>query len=167
MIETERLRLAPLRRDHAELCFEPLQASELYEHVPDRAPESLEALRERFEFLELGMSPTGTEHWLNWIALDRETDELVGTFQASVRPGREAELAYQVLPGRWRRGYAREMTSRLLEHLAQNYEFPRFVAVTAITNLASIALLEALDFTVETRFETGDVRFVLEARTRT
>ena len=160
MIETERLRLEPLRRDHAELCFAPLQAPELYEHVPDEAPASLEALVERFAFLELGMAPTGTEHWRNWIAFDPATDTPVGTFQASVRPGIECEIAYQIFPDHWRRGYAREMTSRLLEHLAEAYDFPRFVALTAITNLASIALLEALGFSAETRYEIGDVRFV-------
>lgn len=161
MIETERLRLEPLRREHAELCFAPLSAPELYEHVPHEPPASLEALVEHFAFLELGASPTGTEHWLTWVAFERGGDEPVGTFQAIVRPGVETEIAYQVFARYQGQGHARELVARLLEHVGEAHDVTRFSALTAERNRASIALLERLGFTRETRFENGDVRYVL------
>ena len=43
MIETERLRLDPLRAEHARLVFESLQEERLYEFIPEDPPATLRA----------------------------------------------------------------------------------------------------------------------------
>src|SRR5436853_6000206 len=85
VILTPNLRLEPLRKGHAALLLQPLGDAQLYALMPQDQPQSLEDLEKRYAFLELGKSPDGKEHWLNWTIFDRRFDKPLGTFQATVR----------------------------------------------------------------------------------
>ena len=94
---TSRLRVEPLNINRASVVF-PAQLDPLiYQFIPEE-PLSFEELTRRYSFLEGAKSPDGHEHWLNWIAFDRESHIVVGTFQATVPADGSTSIAYTVFP---------------------------------------------------------------------
>src|ERR1035437_5596078 len=69
VLETARLRLEPIRGDHADAMVEGLGDPALYAFALDETPAGRDELRERYERLASGWSPGGDERWLNWIVV--------------------------------------------------------------------------------------------------
>jgi RimJ/RimL family protein N-acetyltransferase len=114
-IESERLLLTPLRREHADRLFDLLNDEELHRFIGG-APLSLDELRTRYKVLAKRRSPDGSELWLNWIVFRGADDAAVGTMQASVSES-GATLAW-VIGRQWQgRGYASEAARSLVEWL--------------------------------------------------
>ena len=145
-IHTARLRLEPLRAQHAAVVWEPLQDSALYTYLPDDAP-SRSNLQRRYAFLERGLSPDGTQHWLNWVAFLRDSMTPIGSFQATLPKKAPGSFAYIVFPPRWRQGYAREMAQCVLTHLFETHQPPSLYAEIDTRNTGSIRLVESLGLT--------------------
>src|SRR4029453_217689 len=103
-IETERVRVRPVEPERdAEPLFELWGDAEAMRFV--RPPSgNVEEAGERLE--QLVQWPSG---WGMWALDERESGDLVG--RAGLFPlakqGPEIELAYQLVPSRWGRGYAR------------------------------------------------------------
>lgn len=146
MIHTTNLRLEPLRKKHASLLFAPLSDPQLYAFLPGDPPQSLAVLEKRYEFLELGKSPDGKEHWLNWIVFDRSTGTPFGSFQATVRDDAPSDIAYIVFSAHWRRGIAREAGAAVINHIFGRYPTPLLAANMDTRNVASFKLVESLGF---------------------
>ncbi|MDR6200783.1 RimJ/RimL family protein N-acetyltransferase [Microbacterium sp. SORGH_AS428] len=98
--------LTPLQAVDADAMFVVLQDRELYSFTGGE-PATIDALRARYARQAGGVSPDGSQLWLNWII--RMSDEPVGYVQATVAPrqGRVvAELAW-VIGTQWQgRGLA-------------------------------------------------------------
>ncbi len=71
ILESARIRLEPLRKEHAEAMFPGLSNPRLYEFIADDPPASLEVLREKYTRLESRRSPSGDDRWLNWIVFSK------------------------------------------------------------------------------------------------
>jgi [ribosomal protein S5]-alanine N-acetyltransferase len=146
MIQTANLRLEPLRVDHAAMLFVPLSDAQLYAFLPEEPPQSLDALEKRYAFLELGKSPDGKEHWLNWIIFDRRTGTPLGFFQATVRDHAPSDVAYIIFSAHWRQGTAKEAGAGVIDHAFNQYPTPLLTANMDTRNVASIKLAESLSF---------------------
>jgi len=146
VILTPNLRLEPLRKGHAALLLQPLSDAQLYALMPQDQPQSLEDLEKRYAFLELGNSPDGKEHWLNWTIFDRRFDKPLGTFQATVRDDGPSDIAYIVFATHWRRGIAKEAAPGVINHVFSQYPTPLLAANMDTRNVASIRLVESLGF---------------------
>ncbi len=147
---SERLRIEPLRKEHAPVVLASLQAPEIYTYMPEDPP-TKEALQKRYEFLETARSPDGEELWLNWIVFLRDSMTPIGTFQATVPKNAPASFAYIVFPSFWRQGYAREMSVCVVNHLFETHAPPSLYAEIDTRNIGSIRLVESLGLThVET-----------------
>lgn len=145
VIETSRLILEPLRVEHAELCFEHLNDPELYVHVPQDPPASIEKLAERYRHV-LTNAPAN-QIWLNWFGRAQKDGALVCSVQATVDiTERSAMLAYQTFAPNRRQGIAREACIAVMDHLVSVHNLARFVAEIDTLNLASRKLLESLHF---------------------
>ena len=120
-LHTARLTLEPIQPDHADELFQPLQEPQLYTFIPQDPPSSIEALRERFARLATGRSPDGTQIWLNWAARRRDTEIVVGLYQATVYPESTADIAYITFAGHQGEGFAREACAEILRHLGDRY----------------------------------------------
>jgi ribosomal-protein-alanine N-acetyltransferase len=144
MIETERLRCEPVTASHASAMFEVLADERIYRYLPSDPPESVEALRERYEFLSSGRSPDGREAWLNWILVKRTDGTPIGYFQATVREPQSCEIAYVLGPASWGRGYAREASVALISHLFDAFKISSVCANIDTRNGPSLKLVEAL-----------------------
>ncbi len=139
--------LEPLAPHHADEMFAPLQDQGLCVYIPQEPPVSLEALRDRYQRLAIGHSPDGAERWLNWAARRRDMGDLIGTFQATVRGDRTADIAYIVFVHAQRRGFALEGCEEMIRHLAADLGIEIAGADIDTRNVASIALIELLGFT--------------------
>jgi RimJ/RimL family protein N-acetyltransferase len=107
VLRTPRLRLEPLRVDHAEEMTPVLGDPGLYVFTGGEPPTTPE-LRDRYESQVRGPSSAG-ETWRNWIVRLSETGEAIGYVQATITPAEaRADVAW-VIGQRWQgRGYATE-----------------------------------------------------------
>ncbi|MBA2286317.1 MAG: GNAT family N-acetyltransferase [Ktedonobacteraceae bacterium] len=146
LLETPRLILEPLQISHALVLYEPLQATPIYDYIPEAPPASVEVLATRYQRFSSRKSPDEREAWLNWAMRERREDRYVGILQATVYPDATAFLAYIVFPAFWRRGYAREGCERIVDLLFQDYQVHTVSAEIDTRNIASIYLIESLGF---------------------
>jgi [ribosomal protein S5]-alanine N-acetyltransferase len=144
--ETPRLCLEPLVEEHARELHELLTDDRMYTFIPQDPPQSMEALADRYRFLEARQSPAGTEHWLNWALRLKATGRLVGAVQATIGSNRAAQLAYEVGVPYWRQGLASEACGRLVRALFDDAEVGEIRAEVDTRNVASIRLLEGMGF---------------------
>lgn len=146
LLETLRLRLEPIREEHASAMFAGLCDDRLYRFIPDVAPASIEALQARYARLQSGLSPDGKERWLNWIVLQLSNAEATGYIQATIRKEEPSNIAFVVFANCWRRGYAYEATTAVITHIFQRYEPTVLVAHVDTRNTASNGLVTKLGF---------------------
>jgi RimJ/RimL family protein N-acetyltransferase len=118
LIETSRLRLVPLRPEHAMEMAAVLADPALYTYTGGTPPRP-EELRARYERWSEG-SPNPGVSWLNWVIWVREQRRLAGTVQATIssaEQGRVAEVAW-IVGGPWQgRGIATEAARALVDWL--------------------------------------------------
>ena len=155
-LETARLIIERQQARHADFVFEAQLDSALYTYIPQE-PMTLDALRDRYRFLEAGVSPDGDEHWLNWIASCKQSGRPVATFQVTIPASGHGAIAYSVFPPFWKQGYATELSKSMLTHIFEHYEPNALSAEIDTRNAASIRLVEKLGFT-RTAF-TADADF--------
>ena len=162
-LETERLVLEPIGPHHARTLFRLVSAVRLFKYVDQDPPLSEKALEMRYRGWSTGLSPDGTELWLNWAGRLRGTEEYIGWFQATVRADLTAEIAYVTFVDRQRRGFAREASAAVIGYLIRVHRVSAVAATVDPHNVASIALAKSLGM----REEAGagkDLRFVMDAR---
>jgi RimJ/RimL family protein N-acetyltransferase len=145
-LHTPRLRLEPLEERHAPAMFAGLRHEALYEFISECAPESAEALRERYRRLESRVSPDGRESWLNWALWSLPGGGYVGWVQATVHSDHSADIAYVLFHEAWGHGFAREAAGALIDHLRDAWSATNVRATVDVRNRRSIAVLKALGF---------------------
>jgi ribosomal-protein-alanine N-acetyltransferase len=146
-IETERLRIRPVEPEaDAEPLYELWGDPEAMRFVRP-ASASVEEVRERLESI-VEWTRSG---WGLWALEERETGRLAGLagLFPLAREGPEIELAYHVLPSRWRRGYAAEAGAALLDAAWRETDLDHVVAVAFEENRASTRVMEKLGMTYE------------------
>jgi RimJ/RimL family protein N-acetyltransferase len=117
-LATPRLRLEPLRVDHADELQAALDDIRLHYFIGGR-PLDLAGLRDRYARLIGGRSADGRERWLNWVVREQAGGVAVGAVQATVIPGppARAQLAWTIASAFQRRGYARESAAAVADWL--------------------------------------------------
>jgi RimJ/RimL family protein N-acetyltransferase len=143
---TARLRIEPLRADHAPLLFDALADPRIYTYIPDERHASVDTLARRYAFLECGAPDDVTEIWLNWALQRIDTCAYIGTLQATIVPDSRAYIGYMLTPSEWRRGFGTEACRWLACELQQRFAVDEIVATVDTRNAASVRLLERLGF---------------------
>lgn len=111
---TSRLRLEPLREEHAAEMVSVLSHAELYEFTGGFAP-SLADLARRYRLQVSG--PGGSDEvWRNWILRESEGSRAAGFVQATIVAG-EADVAWLVGHDFQGQGYGAEAATALCEWL--------------------------------------------------
>jgi len=117
VLVTPRLRLVPLRVDHAVEMAGVLADPALNAFIGGRPP-STDELRATYRRQVAGRSPDGAEGWHNWIVRTRDPDEAVGFVQATIRDGgRLADVAWVVGVPWQGRGFATEAARAMVAWL--------------------------------------------------
>jgi RimJ/RimL family protein N-acetyltransferase len=116
-IRTDRLTLTPLAVDDADAMVDVLADERMYEYTGGRPPD-LAALRERYQWLAAGRSPSGDELWFNWITRLAPDDTPVGVMQATVAvDGTTADVAWEIGVPWQGRGIASEAAAAVVDWL--------------------------------------------------
>lgn len=154
-----RLRLEPMRPEHAPEMAEVLADPSLGEHVEGRPP-SAEYLAHRYEILSSRRSPNGRELWLNWvIRLDSER-RAVGFVQATV--GEQVAALAWVVGVAWQgTGIATEAAAAVIEVLEQEQGVTTFTASIAPKNQASKAVATKLGMSKSGAVHDGEEVWVM------
>ena len=155
-LETARLLLEPLVLSHPSAIYQRLLDERIYQFIPGDPPISRQALKTRYRSLRSRRSPDGAEVWLNWVMRLSNTDEYVGTLQATVHSDLTAEIAYIVFPPFWKKGYAKEGCRRILDFLIEEHQVTVVAALIDTRNVPSIRLVESLGFSRVTTLEGAD-----------
>ena len=146
--------LEPLTAADAAALFEVLSDPQIYRHLDEAPPASVDALRARYLRLEARRSPDGAQRWLNWtVRLPGQPP--MGYVQATVVAPDRAWVAYVLGRPHWGRGHAHTAMRAVLDHLASHYGVARFLATVEAANLRSIRLLERLGFGVAAPVEAA------------
>jgi RimJ/RimL family protein N-acetyltransferase len=117
-IKTERLELAPLQIEDADVLVDVLADENLHEFVGGR-PATIPELRRHYARLVSG-SGRPDELWLNWVGRRLEDGAAIGTMQAAVRvTGGQcrASVAWTVGSPWQGRGYASEAARAVVDWL--------------------------------------------------
>lgn len=161
LIETARLRLEPLRVEHAEEMTSVLDDQSLHEYTGGH-PDTSGQLRARYARQVAGQSADGTQGWLNWIIRDRETEAVLGTVQATLYDaaggGTSAEIAWVIASARQRQGYAKEAASGMVGWLRQR-GVDVFIAHVHSGHAASIAVSRHLGLRATDVINDGEIRW--------
>jgi RimJ/RimL family protein N-acetyltransferase len=135
------------------------------------APATADQLRDRFGRQVTGTSPDGSEIWLNWMLRRRDTGDLVGTVQATVRRSagglgngeRVAEVAWVVAVGQQHHGYAREAAAAMTAELRRR-GVHRFLAHIHPDHEASVRVARFLGLRPTDIRVDGEIRWVTGPR---
>ena len=145
-IDSARLRGEPVEKRHAAQMAKVLNDAVMYRFLAEEPP-SLEKLERQYEFLSGGKSPDGLEYWLTWILFSKHGEgDPLGFVQATIREPETVHIAYVVTRPNWRRGYAKEAISGLLDVVFENYRVQKAIAEMDTRNDASIGLIRSLGF---------------------
>lgn len=123
-------------------------------------PPSAEELEARIERYNAGPPKSG-DAWHNWAIRIRETGELIGHLQATVREGgRSAEIAWLVGTPWQGRGYATEAATAVVEWLtAPGSAIELLVAHVHPDNAASAKVAGRLGLTPTDRVVDGEIQW--------
>lgn len=153
-LNTQHLRLEPLRIEHADEMTDVLADATLYAFTGGEPPQRDE-LRVRYQWQIRGRSPDGTEEWLNWIVRLAADRRAIGFVQATVVDGR-ADVAWLIGVVWQGRGYATEAAQAMIDWL-------RLRGVETITahihsdHAASAAVATRLGLAPTDEVEDGEV----------
>ena len=154
-IETARLRLVPVRVEHADEMAGVLADPALHSYIGG-APDDVATLRARYRRWAAG-SPDQAVTWGNWVIESRADRCLVGTVQATIT-GASAEVAW-VVGTRWQgQGIATEAARGLFEWL-RSREVLAVLAHVHPDNAASAAVAGALGLRATGERQDGEVRW--------
>ncbi len=161
LIETPRLKLEPLRVEHADEMATALDDPGLHEFIGGR-PATPPELRARYARLAAGPGDEGAGGWLNWLVRDRDGGCPIGTVQATLelRHGSAfAELAWVIVTRHQRRGYAGEAVKAVVTWLRS-----RGVAALAAhihpEHRASIAVARSVGMSPTDVVVDGETRWI-------
>ena len=145
-LHSERLLIAPVCGAFTERSFALYEDPSLYEWISLNRPYSIESLRADWQRMETPLSPDGKEAWLCWQLQCKASGHVIGMVDANVNiAGVATNLGYYIFTPHWRKGYALEACSRVMEHLVDHGAHTVFATVT-VGNVASKNLLLKLGF---------------------
>ncbi|WP_059105270.1 GNAT family N-acetyltransferase [Shouchella shacheensis] len=153
---TEDLLLEELNSHHAEHLYDILQDDKIYTYIPENAPVSIKALKDRYKILEKG-SLKEEEIWLNYAIYSFVKKEYIGTLQATVLLDKSSiMMAYVLDPRVWGEGYASKALSMMIADLNSKFKDFSYYAYIDTRNKRSIKLVKNLGFKCIDYIENAD-----------
>ena len=163
-LETERVRLEPLRASDADELFPLLDDPQLHTYTGGR-PATRDELVSRFRRLESRRSPDSSEEWLNWVVRAGEAGAAVGTVQATIT-GDRALIAWVIATPWQGRGFATESASALVSWLSADPSIASVSAHIAPGHLASEHVAEKAGLSLTEEEVDGERVWRLAVRAR-
>ena len=130
---------------HAEELFRVLCDTSLYEFLDEDPPGSVAELAEKLARSESRLSPSGKEHWLNWV-VRVESGALAGYVQATVEETKDVNVAYVFGREFQGQGVAGAAVQQMLEIVIEGYQVRNLFITAEAANLRSLRVAERLGF---------------------
>ncbi|MBC1891432.1 GNAT family N-acetyltransferase [Listeria booriae] len=151
---TERLALREMTNVDCDSIF-ALRSNESVAAFQERSLQ--ENMEEALAFIEKINAGVANNAWIFWALVLKETDELIGTiclwnYSENLT---QADLGYELMPDSQGFGYMQEALEAVLAYGFEETDLLLIDAVTHKENLASLRLLEKLDFALNPDFENG------------
>lgn len=147
IISTERCLMRPIVQTDIADIFQGLSHPEVIRYY-GVSYDSLQATQAQMDwYADLERKNTG-----RWWAVCTPSDQIfmgaVGVYNLSLNH-RKAELGFWFLPLFWKQGFATESLKAMIFHFCQSYSLHRFEAQVEPGNLASLKVLQKLEFQYE------------------
>ncbi|WP_141432200.1 GNAT family N-acetyltransferase [Bacillus sp. 03113] len=147
-LETERLILREIIKEDAEgvfACFSNEKVTRYY------GQETLKTIDQAKQFVEFFTKNYNGKRGIRWGIERKGTKGIIGTvgFNAWLPKHKRAEIGYEIHPDHWRKGYAQEAISKILNYGFEELGLNRIGAVVFIENKASNQLLTKMGFQKE------------------
>jgi [ribosomal protein S5]-alanine N-acetyltransferase len=130
---------------HAAELFDVLRDPQLYEHLDEAPPTSVNELAEKLARSEGRRSPDGKELWLNWV-VRVQRGALAGYVQATVEENGETNIAYVFGRPFHGQGVASAAVRRMIDIVVAEHQASTLFIVAEAANLPSVRLAERLGF---------------------
>jgi ribosomal-protein-alanine N-acetyltransferase len=156
ILNSKNFNLEPILPIHAEKLFDFTQEHSLYTYIPVNMPESVTALRSKFQLWSGRGSKDNREIWLNYAIFSPEVESFVGTLQATIERDGHTYVAYEIYSNFRRKGYAKEAVQFLIDFLKNQFNIKRVRAHLDTRNISSLKLLESLGFVKVGMIENAD-----------
>ncbi|MCF8275202.1 MAG: GNAT family N-acetyltransferase [Flavobacteriales bacterium] len=142
-LETERLRLRPLRADDLELFVDLDSDPEVMRYLTGGAPQSREHYEKRVPELLLYMSENpGLGLWPTYL---KDTNEFIGWYILKHLPDNgEVEVGFRIKKKFWSKGYSTEAGKALIKHGFETVGLEKIAAIVDPENLASQAVIKKI-----------------------
>ena len=142
-LETERLRLRPIRVEDADFIIDLLNDPDFVRNIGDRGVRSVDDAADYIRNGPKGLSESFG--WRLWLVTIRETATPIGTCGLLKRVMMDdVEIGYALLPQFRSKGYALEAASAVARYGCEALGLTRLAAVVKSGNVASIRVLETL-----------------------
>jgi RimJ/RimL family protein N-acetyltransferase len=155
VLETDRLVLRHLTLNDAPFIVELLTQPSFLRFIGDRGVKDKQTAR---QYLLKGPIASYEKHGfgLNLVFLKESGDPLgiCGLLRRDTLP--DVDVGFAFLPAHWRRGYAKEAASAMVDHGHRVHGLRRIVAITSPDNVASIGVLEKIGLKFETLTRLGE-----------
>ena len=165
VVETERLRLEPLRPEHAALLMpimlDPRVAR--WYRAPDAPPTSETDVIAGVERHAAAWASGGFGFGF-WLLSDRHTGDVVGRgglSRTNATGVDEVEVGWAIAPARWRQGLATELARAAIEYASITLTLDQLIAYTMSDNVASRRVMEKTGFRYERDFQHAGVPHAL------
>jgi [ribosomal protein S5]-alanine N-acetyltransferase len=147
-IETDRLMLREIKEDDASELFVNFSNDELMKYY---GSEQMESLQEAVELINVFRMNFLENRGYRWGIQIKGEQGLIGTigFHAWSPKNKRAEIGYEINPDYWKKGYAKESISAVLEYGFSALGLKRIGAVVFLENDSSNELLLKLGFQKE------------------
>ena len=145
-IESQRLSIVPLGRQHARVLFSSMQDERIYQWISSSPPPSIEVLEADWQRVADRLLTSHEVLWLAW-AIRRNSDGAwIGKMDTNIETdGVASNVGYLFFPPFWGLGYATEAVRALSAKLLQEGIVEQIATVTH-GNVASMRVLEHAGF---------------------
>ncbi|MCU9613550.1 GNAT family N-acetyltransferase [Caldibacillus lycopersici] len=145
VLETERLRLVEIGKEHTESYFSILSREDVTKYY---GMDSLMSLEDAAKIIASFAANFNCERSIRWGIVLKENDEFIGTLGLNNlnKWSKKAEIGYEIHPHYWRKGYTSEAVKAVLAYAFEELLLFRVGAVTFPANDSSNNLLKKLGF---------------------
>ncbi|WP_037592639.1 GNAT family N-acetyltransferase [Sporosarcina sp. D27] len=147
-LETERLKLVQVTKDHTKSFYEIMSRDEVTKYY---GMDSLKSIEEASQIIESFESTFNNNRGIRWGIVTKDKGEFIGTLGLNNlnRWSKKAEIGFELHPSYWKKGFTSEAVKEILKYSFDELGLFRIGAVTYPQNDPSILLLKKLGFSKE------------------
>ena len=149
VIETERLVLDRITRDHYQWYFDHFSTKEIIEGQGFEGPKDIETAKEELNHYIVGLFEEGKG--IRWGIRFKESDEIIGScgFYAWNKDFKKVDMGYDLQPAYWGQGIMVEAAIAAIRYGFNDMELNRIAVTIMATNPRSSSLVKKLGFVQE------------------